>query len=297
MRAGGIVLVLLALGCGESKGGQPGAAGAAPTAEGGAGGRGGQGTGGVAASAGASGGPGACASIEFADPKVDAAVRAALVNSPPAGPLSPADVAPLVKLNVTGAADLGGVECLSGLVELDLYSPAGASLLPLSALPLKILAAFDGSITQPEALAAVATLEQLTLDGVGVVDISFTSGLAALKTLSVTGSPLVSLTPLGKFTGLQSIVFQDTSVADLTPLGALPNLSTVNFSGSQVSELHGVPAPSSDVELACFYAHDLPLSPHALSTGIPALCDLGWAVSWSTSDGSVTGSCNGSCDK
>lgn len=88
---------------------------------GGAGGAGGQGMG----AAGTGIGGGSCASIEFADPKVDAAVRAVLAGEPPSGPLSPADVAPLVRLQVSGAVDLGGVECLSGLVELTLYSPAG----------------------------------------------------------------------------------------------------------------------------------------------------------------------------
>lgn len=261
MRFGGLTAVVLALGCGESKS------------------------------------SGTCASIEFADPNVDAAVRKALVGAPPQGPLTPGDVVPLVKLRVSDAADLSGVECLTGLIDLGLYSPAGPSLSPLAALSLQIFAAYDGSVRQPEALARVTTLEQLSLDGVGVSDLSFIAGLAELATLSVTGSPVSSLSPLAGLTRLQSVIVENTRVAELAPLGELARLSTINVSGSQVSELDGVPAPSKDVRLACFYARNLPLSPHAISTGIPALCDLGWSVSWSTADLSTLGSCNASCDK
>ena len=276
--------VVLALACGQSQRAPHAAAGAAP-ADGGAAGQGGAGN------------SGTCSSVEFADAKVDAAVRAALVNAPARGPLSAGDVAPLVRLNVEGAADLSGIECLSGLVDLTLYSPAAASLAPLARLPLKIFAAHDGRVTSAESLGSIVTLEQLRLAGVGITDVSFVSELTRLAALSVTDSALTSLDPLSALAGLQSVVLSDTRVGDLTPLAALQDLWTLSISNTQVSEVDAIPVPSGDVTRACLYAQNLPLSPHALNEGIPALCARGWAVSWSTADGAERGSCNGSCDK
>jgi hypothetical protein len=278
-----LVPVFLALACGQSQR-DPATAAGAPSANGGAAGQGG------------AGGAVACSSFEFDDPRVDAAVRAAVPNAPPSGPLSAADIASLARLQVTGAAALDGVECLSGLTDLALYSPAAVSLVPLAQLPLKAFAAYDGSVSLPEALASITTLERLTLQSVGVTDLSFAAGLNRLASLFVTASPLSSLAPLSALPGLESLVISNTNVADLTPLSGLSALSTLNISDTQVTEVDAIPAASAGVELACLYAENLPLSAHAISEGIPALCARGWSISWSTT-GRERGSCNANCNK
>jgi hypothetical protein len=274
---------LLAFACGQSQR-DPATAAGGPSADGGAAGHGG------------AGGTVACRSVEFDDPKVDAAVRSALGVAPASGPLSAADVAPLRRLQVTGAAALGGFECLSGLTDLALYSPAGVSLVPLAQLPLKTFAAYDGSVTSPEALTSITTLEWVILEAVGVTDLSFAAGLNRLASLFVTRSTLSSLVPISALPGLESLVIENTKVADLTPLAGLSALSALNISNTQVSEVDAIPAASARVELACLYAENVPLSAHAISKGIPALCARGWSVRWSTG-GSEHGTCNASCDK
>ena len=101
------------------------------------------------------------ASLSFADPGLEAAVRDAIAR--PYGALHRADIADLTRLDASGRAieSLAGIEALSALRVLDLSSNAIADIAPLSALdrlislhlrnnqiadlaPLQFLPALDG---------------------------------------------------------------------------------------------------------------------------------------------------------
>lgn len=252
---------------------------------------------GATGAGGASGAPATCSAVSFSDPSVDSAVRAAIADAPHSGPLTQAELAQVVRLSPSHVVALTGVECLSALRELTLYSPQGADLTPLAALPLQTFAAHDGRIAALDALSQVTTLEHVTLNAVAISSLAPLSGLSHLVELSVTNTPLASASPIGELKALQTLVLENTAIDDLSSLAHLDALRTVSISGTQVRDVDSVPAPAPTAKLACFYALGVPLSAHALAEGIPALCARGWAVSWSTPDGNNMGTCNGNCSK
>jgi|LSQX01.3.fsa_nt_gb Leucine-rich repeat (LRR) protein len=102
--------------------------------------------------------------VEFADPNLEEALRAALEK--PAGELTVEDLSGLEELNapVRDIADLGGLEHAVNLRYLNLYRNRITDLSPLSGLAgLEVLILSDNDITDISPLGELAKLRELNL--------------------------------------------------------------------------------------------------------------------------------------
>lgn len=102
--------------------------------------------------------------VEFADPNLEKAVRAALEK--PAGELTVEDLSGLEELSapIRDIADLGGLEYAVKLRSLNLYRNRITDLSPLSGLAgLEVLILSDNDITDISPLGELAKLRELNL--------------------------------------------------------------------------------------------------------------------------------------
>lgn len=201
-----------------------------------------------------------CDEVEFADPALEAAVRAVLLQ--PEGPLLGVDIAALTQIYAAdvGIVSLSGIECATGLVSLTLSFNEIADIGPLAGLTqLEDLNLRSDPVADLGPLAGLTALRELVLDGavasklgplaaakqLELLDIAWApveslaplAGLSALRELVAPGGAYLDVEALAGFGSLVTLDISHTAVADLGPLAGLTSLDWLRMNGTDVVDL------------------------------------------------------------
>ena len=141
--------------------------------------------------------------VKFADPALEAAVRAAL--GIPEGEIT--------------------VSAVEAVTHLNLSNEMGSYLSPAS------------KITDISGLESFTNLENLDLSFHAVSDISALAGLSKLTTLSLSANPLANLAALSRLTGLRALNLSHCPVQDYRPLASLTRLEFLKLDHSSISDV------------------------------------------------------------
>jgi Leucine-rich repeat (LRR) protein len=166
------------------------------------------------------------------------------------------DLAPLAglkklkKLNLmeTSVTDLTPLASIASLEELVLGDER-VDLSPLSSLPaLKILA--TGDAPNLATIGRMVQLEELSLQGAGVVTLAPLAKLTKLQQLVLLDSSVASLAPLAGMRELKALWIMGSQVTSLAPLSGLRALEDLSISKSPVGSLRGLAGLERLEELA-----------------------------------------------
>lgn len=105
-------------------------------------------------------------------------------------------------------------------------------------------------VTGLDALGRLEDLEDLTLCGQGLSDLSWITSLPKLRRLTVRDSVVKDLAPLARLEALEHLDLVDACVEDLAPLAGLQRLRTLDLSGTHlrsVAPLRGLDLHSVDI--------------------------------------------------
>jgi len=80
------------------------------------------------------------------------------------------------------------------------------------------------------------SLDNLSLAGNNITDISKLSQLGGLVTLNLSGNMISNIAPLATLGGLRTLYLDNNPIQDLSPLASLTNLTTLSIKGIQLSE-------------------------------------------------------------
>ena len=151
------------------------------------------------------------------------------------------DVSPLVASGLAEPAkieDLSGLQCLTGLTQLDLHSNQFADVRPLSSLTqLVSLNLADNLIRDAAALSGLHALESLNLQGNRLQSLTGLGDLPQLNWLSVEDNRLVDVAPAAGFTMLMVFRASRNQLADVRALAALPSLSLLLVESNPIQDL------------------------------------------------------------
>lgn len=92
-------------------------------------------------------------------------------------------------------------------------------------------------------------VEELSLGGMGITDISALSGCKHLKRLDLMGNKVSDLSPLMDIPGLEWLNIKDNRVSDLRPLMGIRSLTYINAEGNEISSTVPLSSLSSLMEL------------------------------------------------
>ena len=153
------------------------------------------------------------AAVSIPDPKLVAALRAALGK--PTGDLTQTDLESLTtfKANNLGIIDLTGLEFAINLTELDLGGNQIVDLTPLTGL---------------------TGLTSLTLFTNQIVDVTPLTGLNKLTTLLLRLNSIVNIEPLQELTQLGTLWLGWNQISNIDPVSALVNLQVIELDGNQL---------------------------------------------------------------
>jgi Leucine-rich repeat (LRR) protein len=162
-----------------------------------------------------------CDPIVFTDAQLEQAVRDALDK--PTGDIVAADVADLKILDARGYGVelLNGIECLSGLTQIDLGMGGAPS-----------------NVTELSPLLYLQNLLSLDLSNCPLDDLTPLGQLASLTKLDLRQSieSGVDLAPLAAAPALVELALQSTELGDLSPLGQIDTLHTLHLSFATLSD-------------------------------------------------------------
>jgi Leucine-rich repeat (LRR) protein len=182
-------------------------------------------------------GPLDCANIVFPDPKLEAAVRAAL--SQPTGPIMGS--APLTSLmaNSAGITRLDGIQCFTQLNNVTLNYNAIADIAPLVANQNIISADLTSNpVTNLPLLAGMHQLQWLTLYGNNLADISWMAQMPQLVSLLLGANPqLIDISPLTGLTNLTQLDLSGTGATNFAPLAGLTRLQNLTLQNLPITSL------------------------------------------------------------
>ena len=175
----------------------------------------------------------------FADPALEAGVRAALDLAPEES-LTCGRVASLESLgvNATGIRDLSGIENLTGLTELLVAQNAIEDLGPLAALTdLEYLDVRENSITDLSPLAELTGMFALSFGRNQVSDLSPVQDMTQLEQLGGSHNRITDLTPLAGLEALLRLELYNNDITDLGPITSLWALQTLDVGRNTLSDL------------------------------------------------------------
>ncbi len=167
--------------------------------------------------------PGCSGVINFVDPDIETAVRAAV--GIPTAPLYYNDVRHVTTLEVLthSVEDIAGVQCLVGLTELRLQQNKIADITELQYLPrLTYLNIHTNTeLVDISPLSELGTLTFLSFGGCHVSDLSPLQNLTNLEVLSMSGQRLGALSDISVvryLTKLTSLSLEYNHITDLGPI-------------------------------------------------------------------------------
>ena len=175
----------------------------------------------------------------FADPALEAGVRAAL-ELDAAESLTCGRVASLESLgvNATGIRDLSGIENLTGLTELLLAQNGIEDLSPLATLTgLEYLDVHENSITDLSPLSGLTSMFGLSFGKNQVSDLSPVRNMSQLEQLGGSNNRISDLTPLAGLETLLRLELYNNDITDLGPIAGLWTLQTLDVGLNTVPDL------------------------------------------------------------
>ncbi len=198
--------------------------------------------------------------VDFPDPNLDAAIRAAIGK--PFGQIYDTDLETLTSLraNTTAISDLSGLEyatnltllflnsnqisdlsALAGLTNLRALSLSGNEIGDLNALAgltnLRSLFLSFNQINDLSALAGLTNLSTLFLSGNQISDLSALTGFPNLTTLFLSNNRIINLNALAGLTNLTGLALTINSIYDISPLAGLTRLTSLSLSDNQISDI------------------------------------------------------------
>jgi len=179
-----------------------------------------------------------CADIQFADPNLEAVVRAAI--NKPSGVISSADVQALTSLNARGQGivSLEGVECLTSLTNFDLSANQVSDLSPLANLSsLRLFSAPSNQISNLSPLSGLTGLTFLSLSRNLIADATPVAGLTNLSFLALGHNQLSSIEPIRNLTRLETLGFEANQVSDISALAGLTSLKLLACHVNQIADI------------------------------------------------------------
>ena len=192
--------------------------------------------------------------VDIPDPKLKAAVRAALVTklglSAGVEPSFTVDnVFKLTKLDASGQ----GIQNLSGLeyaVYLDTLNLADNSITGIYHLPeagnkwnranltkLKYLNLRTNEIADIDSLAGLTKLEYLNLADNSITDIDSLADLTKLEYLNLADNSITDLSPLASLTKLEYLNLSSNSITGISDLADLTELTTLYLADNSITDL------------------------------------------------------------
>ena len=179
--------------------------------------------------------------VDFPDPHLDAAVRAAIGK--PTGAILRGDLVDtgfeLLEAPSAGIAGLTGLEYCTDLTSIDLSDNSLSDLSALAALTrLVSLDLSFNAITQLTPLAGLTTLVSLNVAGNGITDIGPLASLTRLSWLALGRNQIADVGPLTGLTHLSSwLDLSYNEISNLMPLAGLTQLANADLSFNQVAHL------------------------------------------------------------
>jgi len=188
----------------------------------------------------------ASAIVTFADPVLEARVRAAMGR--PEGSITAAEAEAVTEMYLgiawptdvfeeTQITDLRGLEYFKNLTSLNLSSNAVTDISPLSGLT-KLTSLFLGGnpVADISPLAGMTSLRVLSLSGCAAQDYSPLADLKGLEVLMLDNSTITDLNALSGMTGLTYLSFAHTQISDVSPLAALTGLKQLYLAECPVTD-------------------------------------------------------------
>ncbi len=175
----------------------------------------------------------------FADPALEAGVRAAL-ELDAAESLTCGRVASLESLgvNATGIQNLSGIENLTGLTELLMARNGIENLAPLAALTgLEYLDVAENSITDLSPISTLTSMFALSFGKNQVSDLSPVRNMSQLEQLGGSDNRISDLTPLAELETLLRLELYNNDITDLGPIAGLWALQTLDVGRNTVPDL------------------------------------------------------------
>ena len=177
--------------------------------------------------------------VDFPDPNLDAAVRAA-IGKPEPDQIYASDLATLTVLNAgsKGITHLDGLQYATNLVNLELGGDHVTTITPIGQLTkLTGLGLWGCQVTTITPLANCKELAYVELGGNHVSDITALSSLNALTYLGLDDNQVADISPVVGLTNLVQLQLSQDRVTSVVPLIGLHNLQTLALGGNLISNV------------------------------------------------------------
>ena len=210
--------------------------------------------------------------VYFADPNLEAAVRAAIGE--PTGPIYPRDLEWLISLRAEerGISDLTGLEHATRLTELHLWDNQIRDISPLANFSKVTGLGLSGhQISDISLLANLTNLTELNLCRNQISDISPLANLINLNDLLLGANQISDIAPLANLTSLTKLRLKDNQISDISPLANLTSLTSLRLSWNQISDISPLANLSSLTSLVLSYNQISDISPLANLTYLTEL--------------------------
>ncbi len=184
--------------------------------------------------------------VVFADPVLEAKVRAAMGK--PEGDITAAEAEAVTELNLgiewqqdisegTQIKELSGLDYFKNLESLNLSGHAVTDISPLAGLTkLTSLSLGGNPVADISPLSGMTSLRRLTLSGCAAQDYSPLSGIVDLEILTLDDSAITDISALSGISGMTTLSLAHTQVSDISPLAALTNLKQLYLEDCPVAD-------------------------------------------------------------
>ena len=218
---------------------------------------------------GQSEGPLASGGLTFSDPRLNTAIRQAIMK--PTGAIFPPEVAGTQWFS---AARLD-VSRLSGLRSLELLylnNNDVEDVSPLSSLTSLVSLDLSGNdVRDVTALGLLRDLELLYMNGNRIEDLAPFSGLASLKFLLLSSNRINNIGALTDLASLTTFYLSSNQIEDITALSQLTSLTYLSLFNNQVKDLTELVNNPGIGTFDTVVLTENPLSESAITIQIPAL--------------------------
>ena len=176
--------------------------------------------------------------VQFADPRLRAAVRHALKAGD--RPLDSHTLGELSQLIVRdrSISSLRGLEHCTALKHLELWSTGVSDLRPLGGLTqLEVLSLSSNQITDITPLSRLTRLHSLNLSCNAIADLEPLTNLTELRTLGLSSNEISDLEPLRHVGKLSKLDLGNNRIEDISPLADLTGLEELDVQANDITDL------------------------------------------------------------
>ncbi len=149
---------------------------------------------------------------------------------------------------------LEGIDGLTNLKVLDIYSNKVTDLQALSQIPLEYLSVDKNPIDNWHPVSDVTSLEHFSSNDNQMTDISFLASLSKLSYLSLADNFIDDLEPISPLNKISTLVLDSNEITDISPLASMEMLEQLYIEGNDISCVDPFKGPFSYEQIAasCF---------------------------------------------